>query len=32
MFSALADGALLPTETGTRGVQTWDEWLDESAR
>jgi uncharacterized protein YbjT (DUF2867 family) len=32
MFSALANGALLPTETGTRGVQTWDEWLDESAR
>ncbi|MCL2731769.1 MAG: NAD(P)H-binding protein [Actinomycetia bacterium] len=31
-FSAMANGALLPTETGTRGTQTWDEWLDESPR
>lgn len=31
VFSALANGGLLPTETGPRGAQTWDEWLDETA-
>ncbi|MBY8880620.1 NAD(P)H-binding protein [Streptomyces sp. PLK6-54] len=28
VFSAMADGGLLPAGQGARGVQTWDEWLD----
>ncbi|MFI1098135.1 SDR family oxidoreductase [Streptomyces sp. NPDC020917] len=32
VFSAMANGGLLPTETGARGTQTWDEWLDEAPR
>ena len=29
---AMADGALLPTESGPRGRQTFDEWLEQAQR
>ena len=29
VFSAMADGGLLPAEQGARGTQTWDEWLED---